>query len=216
MDKEVLGMHLRRAWLVWRVARSVVLFIADEYRRGTLLENLRSIRKARGLSLARDMSHAELLEEKAASWGTGLSCSLRRASSPTGRWTGTPTAWRTSSARIGGGPGTGLAIIMKNSPRWLDVFFGLEKLGMYAVPVNIALRGDQLAYILDNSDASFVVIDHDLLEHLPGGAREGRDWSREVVVNTRALPTGSSLPKGMEGPGRGVRPGLRRFEAPVS
>jgi hypothetical protein len=43
---------------------------------------------------------------------------------------------------------------MKNFPRWLDVFFGLEKIGMYAVPVNIALRG-----------ARFVVIDHGPLPH---------------------------------------------------
>ncbi len=65
-EKKILRAKL---WLGWRLLRSLGLFLADEYRRGTLKENLRSIGKAKGLSLARDMSHAELLEEKAAKLG---------------------------------------------------------------------------------------------------------------------------------------------------
>ncbi|MDD5666138.1 MAG: hypothetical protein PHS26_02390, partial [Actinomycetota bacterium] len=58
-------MYMRRVWVGWRLLRSLAMFMADERRRGTLKENLRSIADARGLSLTRDMSHAELLEEKA-------------------------------------------------------------------------------------------------------------------------------------------------------
>jgi len=50
-------MYLRRAWVAWRLLRSLALFLADEYRRGTLRENLRSIARARGLSMARELKN---------------------------------------------------------------------------------------------------------------------------------------------------------------
>ena len=50
MTPEERKMYLKRAWVGWRLLRSLALFMADERKRGTLKENLRSIRKARGLS----------------------------------------------------------------------------------------------------------------------------------------------------------------------
>ena len=180
-------MYLRRAWVAWRLLRSLALFLADEYRRGTLRDNLRSIARARGLSLARDMSHADLLEEKAARFGDRPFLHFRDRVFTYREMDLNANRVANFLHRLGGGPGTGLAIIMKNSPRWLDVFFGLEKIGMYAVPVNVALRGDQLAYVLDNSDASMVVIDHDLLPYYRAVA--GRlDKVRRVIVNREGAP----------------------------
>ncbi len=197
MTSEERKMYVRRAWLGWRLLRSFCLLMADERRRGTLAENLRSIREARGLSLARDMSHAELLEEKAAE--------LRDR--PLLFFKGEAYSYRDmnlNSNRVanflrgrGGKPGKGLAIIMKNSPRWLDVFFGQQKLGMYAVPVNVALRGDQLAHVLDNSDASLVVIDHDLLPDYRA-VEERLPKIEKVIVNTLGAPWDFELPAGME------------------
>ncbi len=181
-----------------RLARSLALFFADEYRRGTLVENLKSIIEARGISIARDMSHADLLEEKAAKPRLRNKVFLF--------WKETAFTYRQMDENanrvanylkgVGGGRGDGLAILMKNSPRWLDVFFGLEKLGMYLVPVNVALRADQLAYILDNSEASVLVADHDLLEHYRAVA-ERAPRIRTVVVNTEGAPEGYRLPDGV-------------------
>ena len=197
MAVEERKMHLARLWLAWRLLRSLALFLADERRRGTLKENLRSIREARSLSLARDMSHAELLEEKAA----------RLYDRPLLYFKDQVFSYRDmdlNANRVanflrerGGGPGVGLAMIMKNSPRWLDVFFGLEKLGMYAVPVNAALRGDQLAFVVDNSDASLVVIDHDLLPYYQAVASRLGKVNR-VVVNAAGAAADFSLPAGMD------------------
>jgi crotonobetaine/carnitine-CoA ligase len=61
-------------------------------------------------------------------------------------------------AMLGVGPGVGVAILMGNSPEWLLTFIGIEKLGAYAVPVNVALKGDGLRHVLDHSDASVVVL----------------------------------------------------------
>ena len=65
-------------------------------------------------------------------------------------------------AALGVGPGKGVAILMGNSPAWLEVFFATQKLGAYAVPINVALRGEGLAYVLDHSDSMALVADADL------------------------------------------------------
>jgi crotonobetaine/carnitine-CoA ligase len=62
----------------------------------------------------------------------------------------------------GGQPGDGLAILMANCVEYLYLFVGLPRAGFYTVPVNTALKGDGLAYILDNSDVRFLVVDEDL------------------------------------------------------
>jgi carnitine-CoA ligase len=206
MTPEERKMYLRRAWVGWRLLRSLTLFFADERRRGTLKENLRSIREARGLSVARDMSLAELLEEKAAKLGDR----------PFLYFKDQVLSYRDmnfNSNRVanflrdkGGRPGKGLAIIMKNSPRWLDVFLGQQKLGMYAVPVNVALRGDQLAHVLDNSDASLVVIDHDLLPYYQAVA-DRLEKIEAIIVNTRGAPADFVLPQGMEELDKAYGPG---------
>ncbi len=59
----------------------------------------------------------------------------------------------------GAAPGDGLAIIMGNCPEYLYLFYGLPRAGFYSVPVNTALKGEQLAYILENSDVKYLVID---------------------------------------------------------
>lgn len=209
-----LEMYRRRAWLVWRVLRSAALFIADEHRRGTLWLNLKSVARARSLDLERDMSHAELLQEKAARYGA-------RPFLMFGEKTYTFIDMNRNANRVanflaglGGGPGAGLAVVMKNSPRWLDVFFGLQKVGMYVVPVNIALRDEQLEYVLENSEASYVVIDHDLLEQYQSvsGRLAG---IRKVVVNTEGAPTGFTVPEGMHDLGDAYGPGSNVTSPPV-
>ena len=58
---------------------------------------------------------------------------------------------------LGVGPGTGVAIDMPNCPEWLFSYLATQKLGAYAVPVNIALRGEGLRHVIDHSDAEVLV-----------------------------------------------------------
>jgi len=55
--------------------------------------------------------------------------------------------------------GEGLAILMGNCPEYLFLFYGLPRAGLYSVPVNVALKGDGLKYILENSDVKYLVAD---------------------------------------------------------
>jgi len=64
---------------------------------------------------------------------------------------------------LGAGKGVGTGIIMRNSPRFLDIFFGSQKIGMYTVPINPELKGDGLVYIINHSDIKYLVVDAELI-----------------------------------------------------
>lgn len=204
-------------FIAWRGLRSVALFLADELKRGTLPKNLFGILKARSFSIAADMSHAELLEERAARQGEKVFLEFKDQVFTYANMDRNANRVANFLRSLGAGHGDGLAIIMKNSPRWLDVYFGVEKLGMYAVPVNVALRGDQLAHVIDNSDARFVVIDHDLLPYyLAVAGKLGK--VAKVFVNAQGAPPGYAPPGDMAdleeayGPGSDASRSSARFE----
>jgi crotonobetaine/carnitine-CoA ligase len=195
MGKEQLRKCRQMLFIGWRGLRSGTLFLIDELRRGTLHKNLLSIVKARGLSISADMSHADLLEERAAKIGDRPFLEFKDLTFSYSEMDRNANRVANFLSSFGAGPGCGLAIVMKNSPRWLDVLFGLEKLGMYAVPVNIALRGDQLAHVIDDSDASMVVIDHDLVPYFD--EIKGRLGQIEtVIVNAQGAPGEFMVPIG--------------------
>ncbi len=58
-------------------------------------------------------------------------------------------------------PGERIALVMKNSPQYIEVLFGILHAGLTAVPVNAKLHRREFAYILENSAASHVFISDD-------------------------------------------------------
>ena len=64
----------------------------------------------------------------------------------------------------GAKPGDGVAILMGNCPEYLYLFHGMPRAGFYSVPINVALKGDGLQYILTHSDVKYLVIDDTLYE----------------------------------------------------
>ena len=97
---------------------------------------------------------------------------------------------------IGAKPGDGLATVMGNSAQFLDTFFGIQKIGMYINPVNTGLRGEGLAFIIDNCDAKFLVVDYDKMDLYQSIAGE-TPQVRHVIVNTLEAPESYRVPKGM-------------------
>ncbi|MFZ5645903.1 MAG: AMP-binding protein [Bacillota bacterium] len=96
----------------------------------------------------------------------------------------------------GYGPGDGLAMLMNNSSQYLDVFFGIQKIGMYVNTVNTSLKGDGLAYIIDNSDTRALVVDYDLID-LYRSVKNSLPKVKEVIVNTLEAPPDYIVPEGM-------------------
>ncbi|MGO9214856.1 MAG: AMP-binding protein [Syntrophales bacterium] len=97
---------------------------------------------------------------------------------------------------IGAKPGDGLATLMGNSPQFLDVFFGIQKIGMYINTVNTGLRGEGLAFIIDNSDAKFLVVDYDKID-LYRSVDKKTPQLKYIIVNTFEAPKDFVVPEGM-------------------
>ena len=57
----------------------------------------------------------------------------------------------------GVGPGDHVAMVMANYPEFVALKFAIARVGAVAVPVNFLLRRDELAYVLEQSDAVLLV-----------------------------------------------------------
>lgn len=98
-------------------------------------------------------------------------------------------------SRLGIRAGDGVAIIMPNRPEWLYVFFATQKLGTYSVPVNVALKGEGLEYILNHSEAKAIFVSADLLPAL-NEIRPKLSAVKHLIVDTTETPAGFAMPPG--------------------
>ena len=178
---------LQNISITLKLARAMVMLAGNEIRRGTFRANLKSLAKSR--EIAEDMSWAELLEERAKKTPRrvglvfeGREYTFRRMNEDADRFAGfLRYHW--------GGRRKGVAIMMGNSPRYLDAFTGSQKVGMYSVPVNTSLRGDSLLYILNHSEAEYLVIDEEYLDAYMKIAAK-IEKIKTVIVNGRNIPPG--------------------------
>jgi len=88
--------------------------------------------------------------------------------------------------------GDKVAIMLPNNPEFLYVWFGLNKIGACEVPVNVALKGQGLAYQMVQSDCVALVADLQYLDRLEGVA--GDLEAIRHIVYTDSAGTGSALP----------------------
>jgi crotonobetaine/carnitine-CoA ligase len=185
-NPELLFGALRAVWNIGRV----------EYAEGSLARTVTLATKKRGLAFARDWTFAELLEWAAEEYRfspcleygpeahsfNDMNCRANRV------------ARRLVAAGVG--EGTGVAIMMSNHPRFLDTFFAVQKIGGYAVPVNTALMGPGLSYILGHSEVRAVVCDHETAAKIDA-VRGELAGIADIWVNTAEAPPDYVLPPGM-------------------
>ena len=155
--------NLRKLDLGKNILKSIFLFSANEIKRGTFLKNIRGISKT---EIIEEMSWGELLEEKAARYKDKVFLMFDDETFTYRQMNENANRMANYFLSINAGQGKGIAILMDNSPRFLDIFIGIQKIGMYTVPVNTSLKGDSLLYILNHCDAEYLVIDETYLETL--------------------------------------------------
>src|SRR5437660_12772966 len=61
--------------------------------------------------------------------------------------------------------GDRVAMMMGNCPEFLYTYYAMVFMGVGAVPLNVAQRGEALAYILNDSGASAITIDDVAVEY---------------------------------------------------
>lgn len=72
--------------------------------------------------------------------------------------------------RLGVGPGERVAVVSHNSARLLTSLFGVSGHGRVLVPVNFRLKAEEVAYIVEQSGASVLLVDPELADALDGVA----------------------------------------------
>lgn len=90
-------------------------------------------------------------------------------------------------AALGVGQGVGVAIMLPNEPEWLFVYWGVQKLSAYGVPVNTGLVGESLRHVIDHSDSQVLVVHPDFADAIVA-IRDGLPKIREIVLDTAERP----------------------------
>ena len=65
-------------------------------------------------------------------------------------------------AARGIGPGDVVALLMKNSPAFLELTFAISHLGAVSLPLNYRLAAEEVGYIIDNAGARLLLCDEEL------------------------------------------------------
>jgi long-chain acyl-CoA synthetase len=81
-------------------------------------------------------------------------------------------------AGLGAGPGTSVALLMRNDFAYLEASLAAQRIGAYAVPVNWHAHPEEAGYVLADCDARVLVAHADLLAPLGG----------HVPSKTRVVP----------------------------
>jgi crotonobetaine/carnitine-CoA ligase len=69
-------------------------------------------------------------------------------------------------ADLGVGPGTRVALLLDNGPRFLTAWFAVTLLGGVEVPVNTAFHGDALRYVIDQSGSEVAIVEDHYADRL--------------------------------------------------
>jgi long-chain acyl-CoA synthetase len=67
---------------------------------------------------------------------------------------------------LGVGKGDKVSLLMANSPEYVLAYFACWKIGAVAGPVNSHLKSEELAFVLNNSEAVALITEQDFLKHL--------------------------------------------------
>jgi len=92
--------------------------------------------------------------------------------------------------RLGLAPGARVCLMLPNGLPFLAAWFGIERLGAVAVPINTAYRGELLGYVVNNSGASVVVVGEEYLDRL-AFVEDGVPALEHVVVVPSTPPPAS-------------------------
>ncbi len=158
--KNNLKVTIGKLRMIKNIIRSLFIFIIKEVKRGTLKENLGGLLS---MDIRREMSWGELMEEQAKKFSDKTFLIFEGKKISYLEMNGNASRMANYFLSLGGSKGKGVVLFMENSPEFLNVFIGLQKIGMYSVPVNTSLVGDSLLYILNHCDAEYLVIDDTLL-----------------------------------------------------
>ncbi len=99
-------------------------------------------------------------------------------------------------AGLGVEPGDKIALMVPNVPRFAIAYYGILNTGAVVVPLNVLLKGPEVAYHLNDSDAVVLVAWEGFLEEARKGFEEAEGCEKLIVVEE---PDGEGAPEGTHG-----------------
>jgi crotonobetaine/carnitine-CoA ligase len=88
-----------------------------------------------------------------------------------------------------------VGVMLPNVPEFLYTWWGNAKLGVVTVPLNTALKGEGLAYIINHSDAETMILSHRYLAALDE-IRDGLSQLKRIIVLGPEGQRAANLPTG--------------------
>ncbi|VXC14203.1 AMP-binding enzyme [Burkholderia sp. 8Y] len=92
------------------------------------------------------------------------------------------------------GAGDKVALMLSNRVEFLLAWFGLNKIGAVCVPINVALKGDGLAYQIDHADCVALVVEQAHADAVGAVADRLPQVRHTIVLDARTLPLLTSWP----------------------
>lgn len=190
--------YKRRQLALLKAALSAFMRITlEEIREGRIVDDIRARRRGE----TNDISWAQLLETRARRNPDKIFLYYENETFTFRQMDDNANRMANFLLKHGGGKGKGLGIFMKNSPRFLDLFFGAQKIGMYLVPINPELKGEGLSYIINHSDIESLVLDAELIPSFQTAAGEVENLRRifiddvdaEAEKNTSGIPLAAGM-----------------------
>ena len=95
-------------------------------------------------------------------------------------------------AQLGVHAGDKVAVMLPNVPEFVTAYFAILKLGGCVVPLNTLLRASEIAYQLEDSDASTLIVDESAIAEAQQAALEV-ETCRHLIVSGGEAPPGWHL-----------------------
>lgn len=191
---ELMQGRLRAAGMA---GRALARTIAGEIREGTLAGTVRETIRSKRLAFAGEGTYSELLEKRAAENPDAVFLRFGNQQITRNSLNCHANGVANGLRDMGALAGENAAILCPNCPEYLYVFFGLQKLGMGAVPVNTALVGDGLTYVIDNSESKYLFVHEANLPQVMA-IRDRLPRLKDIVIipgSLRTAPEPASAPR---------------------
>ena len=78
--------------------------------------------------------------------------------------------------------GDRVCLFLPNGPEFLYSWMGLSRLGAICVPVNTSFKQNEMAYVLNNSEANILVSHHSLLEVAQAAAKQCPSLKEKLII----------------------------------
>jgi long-chain acyl-CoA synthetase len=92
--------------------------------------------------------------------------------------------------QLGLEPGERVALLLGNSPAFVEAFYGALRAGLVVVPLNVSYTADEIAYILADADVRAVVAADPFAQVLAGISETLPALDRVLVAGATAEPVG--------------------------